>query len=189
MEIRRIQKRPQSRNTHQFTENDAKDIKQENAGPRLNAWFLLQESRVHTRQTSTRNEQMPTRSTRTRMDDERKNPIDSKGPEQRNNYKNYRPITCLPIMWKILTKQIREQICLLLTNRRLFPEKGCRKGSRGKSELLNNDQHILNESKTRGKNSYGLDFLQSWKIKYLKMCKILHEIINFIEEFIKNLES
>ena len=57
-------------------------------------------------------------------------------------------------MWKILTAEIREEICYSLTSRGLSPEeqKGYRKGSRGTEELLCINQHILNESKTRQKN-------------------------------------
>ena len=64
---------------------------------------------------------------------------------------NYRPITCFPMMWKILTAQISEEMYDLLTSRGLFPDeqKGCRKGSRGTAELLYIDQHILNESRNR----------------------------------------
>ena len=67
---------------------------------------------------------------------------------------NYRPITCLPMMWKILTAQIREEIYYSLTSRGLFPDeqKGCRKGSRSTTELLYIDQHILNETENRRKN-------------------------------------
>ena len=70
-----------------------------------------------------------------------------KDPSKGNVPNNYRPITCLPLMWKILTAQIREEIYFSLTSHRLFPEeqKGCRKGSRGTAELLYIDQHILNE--------------------------------------------
>ena len=48
-----------------------------------------------------------------------------------NNY-------CLPMMWKILTAQIREKIYYSLISCGLFPneQKGCRKGSRGTAELL-----------------------------------------------------
>ena len=91
-----------------------KNIKQENARPWWNTWFLFQEIHLHSRQTSTRNEQMPTRSTRNRMDDHRKYHIYPEGPNQRNNYK---PITCLPMMWKILTVNIkREEIYYSLTS-------------------------------------------------------------------------
>ena len=62
---------------------------------------------------------------------------------------NYRTITCLPIMWKILTAQIREEIYYSLISYGLFffEQKGCRKGSKGTAELLYIDQHILNERK------------------------------------------
>ena len=47
---------------------------------------------------------------------------------------NYRPITCLPLMWKLLTGAIADQIYdAHLDQEKLLPEeqKGCRKGSRG----------------------------------------------------------
>ena len=67
---------------------------------------------------------------------------------------NYRPLTCLPIMRKILTAQIREEIYNSLTSRSLIPDeqKGCCKGTRDRVELLYIDQHIQHESKTRRKN-------------------------------------
>ena len=84
----------------------------------------------------------------------RKDNINPKGPSKGTAPNNYRPIICLPMMWKILTGQIKEKIYYSLTSRGLFPDeqKGCRKGSRGSAELLYIDQHILNESKTRRKN-------------------------------------
>ena len=46
---------------------------------------------------------------------------------------NYRPITCLPLMWKLLIGVIADQIYVHLDQEKLLPEeqKGCRKGSRG----------------------------------------------------------
>ena len=64
-----------------------KDIKLENARPWWNTWILVQEIHLHSRRTCTRNEQMPTRNTRTRMDDQRKYHIDPEGPTQRNRPK------------------------------------------------------------------------------------------------------
>ena len=57
---------------------------------------------------------------------------------------NYRPITCLPMMWKILTAHIREKIYYPLISRGTFPkeQKGCRKRTRGTGELLYIDKHI-----------------------------------------------
>ena len=66
----------------------------------------------------------------------------------------YRPITCLPMMWKTLAAQVREKINYSPTNCGLFrdEQKGCRKGSWCTTELLCIDRHILNESQTRRKN-------------------------------------
>ena len=93
---------------------------------------------------------------------------------------NYRPVTCLPMMRKILTAKISENIYYSLTNCRLIPDeqKECRKRSRGTAELLYIDQHILNESKKRQKNlaMAWIDYkkaydmvLQGWIIHCLKM--------------------
>ena len=77
-----------------------------------------------------------------------------KDPNKGTAANNYRPITCLPVMWKILKAKIREEIYNSLTSRGLFPEeqKGCGKGSRGTAELLYIDQHTRSESKSRRKN-------------------------------------
>ena len=116
-----------------------------------------------------------------------------KDPSKGNDPNNYRPITCLPMMLKILTAQIREKIYYSLTNCGLFPEeqKGCCKGTRGTVELLYIDQHILDESKTRRKNltmawidnKKASEMVpQSWILNCLKMYKISHEVINFVGE-------
>ena len=66
----------------------------------------------------------------------------------------YRPITCLPMMWKILRAKIREKICYILINHWILSDKqkGYRKRVRGTEELIYIYQHILNESKTRREN-------------------------------------
>ena len=76
---------------------------------------------------------------------------------------NYRPITCLPMMWNILTAQIRKGIYDSLISRGLFHEaqKRRHKATRGTEELLCIDQHILKESKARQKtSSYSVDWLK-----------------------------
>ena len=45
-----------------------------------------------------------------------------KDPSKGTAPNNYRPITCLPMIWKILTAQIREKIYYSLTSRGLFPD-------------------------------------------------------------------
>ena len=96
---------------------------------------------------------------------------------------------------KILKAQ-REDIYYSLTSRGLFPDeqKGCCKGARRTAELFYIDQHILNEGKTKRKNlaMTWIDYKktydmvpQSWIINCLKMYKISHEVIYFIEETTK----
>ena len=119
-----------------------------------------------------------------------------KDPSKGTTPNNYRWITGLSMMWKILTAQIREKNYYSLISCGLFPEekKGCRKGSIGTAELLYIDQHILIESKTRRinlamawinyKKAYDM-IPQSWIINYHKMYKISHEVIIFIEKTMK----
>ena len=120
-----------------------------------------------------------------------------KDPNKGTAPNNYRPITSLPMMWKILTVQIREEIYHSLTRRGLFPDeqKECCKGSRGTAELLCMDQHILDESKTRRQNlaMAWIDYKKaydmvphSWIINSLKMYKISDEVINFIDKTMKS---
>ena len=151
--IRRTWRRPKAKIHIDLLKMILKNIKLENTSPWRNTWFLVQKIHLHSLPTNTRNEKMLSRSTRTRMDDQRKDHINPKGSKQRNPTKQVQTWTCIPMMWKILTEQIREEIHNSLTSHGLFPEeqKGCRKGSRGTAELLYIDQHILNESNTRPK--------------------------------------
>ena len=176
-------RRPESVNVHRLTQNDTKkNIKLENARPWWNKWFLVQEIHLHSRQTSTRNAQMLTRSTRW-LYDERKDYIDPKGPKQRNCSKQIQT-------HNLRTNDVENTNS---TNKRkdiLHEEKGCFEGTRGTAELLYMNQHILNESKTWRKNlaMAWIDFIrydmvsQSLIIKYLKMYKISHEVINLSKE-------
>ena len=67
---------------------------------------------------------------------------------------NYRLITCLPLMWKLLTGVIADQIYAHLDEEKLLSEKqkGCRKGSRGTNDLLYFDWAVMKEVKSRNKN-------------------------------------
>ena len=67
---------------------------------------------------------------------------------------NYSPITCLPLMWKLLAGVIADQIYVRLDQENLLPEeqKGYRKGSRGTNHLLYIDRAVIKEVKSRNKN-------------------------------------
>ena len=82
---------------------------------------------------------------------------------------NYRPITNLPIMWKIQTAQIREEIYNSLIIHGLFPEKqkGCCKGTRG----TGNYYIIHNTSSMRVKRDEKMYF---YFLKISELVKILN---------------
>ena len=67
---------------------------------------------------------------------------------------NYRPITCLSLMWKLLTGVIADQTYAHLDQEKMLPEeqKGCRTGSRGTNDLLYIDRAAVEEVKSRNKN-------------------------------------
>ena len=64
---------------------------------------------------------------------------------------NYRPITCLPIAWKILTGTLADEIYSFMEKKAMLPEeqKGGRKGSMGTADLLYIDRMIMKEVKAR----------------------------------------
>ena len=54
---------------------------------------------------------------------------------------NFRPITCVPLMWKLLTGIISDDMYCFMENENLLPEeqKACRRKSKGtKDQLLIN---------------------------------------------------
>ncbi|MEM7264394.1 MAG: reverse transcriptase domain-containing protein [Pseudomonadota bacterium] len=67
---------------------------------------------------------------------------------------NYRPITCLPLMWKLLSGIFSEKIYAHLLQHNLLPDeqKGCRKKSRGTKDQLIIDKAILREVKAMKRN-------------------------------------
>ena len=67
---------------------------------------------------------------------------------------NNRPITCLPLMWKLVTGVIADQIYAHLHQEKLLPEeqKEYRKGSRGTKDLLYIDRAVIKSVKSRYKN-------------------------------------
>ena len=64
---------------------------------------------------------------------------------------NYRPIACLPLMWKLLTGVLAETLYQHLDSNCLLPDeqKGCRKRSRGTKDQLLIDKQILRESRIK----------------------------------------
>jgi hypothetical protein len=67
---------------------------------------------------------------------------------------NYRPIACLPLMWKLLTGIFADKIYDHLEVNRLLPDeqKGCRRRSRGTKDQLLIDKAVLREAKSKNRN-------------------------------------
>ena len=110
---------------------------------------------------------------------------------------NYRPITCLPLTWKLLTIIIADEIYEYLDSEMMLPEeqKGCRRKPRGTHDLLFIDKMILKKVKTRQKNhaTAWIDYKKafdliphSWSLECLKMLGINEEIRKLLEESMKN---
>ena len=95
---------------------------------------------------------MPTRSTPTQMDDQMKYQINPKrSPLKGTAPNNYNSITYLPMMWKILTAQMREEIYYSFTSRGLFPEE--QKGSSNDPEAQMTCSTLIRTSSTRARRN------------------------------------
>ena len=77
-----------------------------------------------------------------------------KDPQQGSIPSNYRPITCLPIMWKSLSALIKEKYISHLIGANYFQKNrmDAAEKKRGSHDLLYIYQHILKEVKIRHKN-------------------------------------
>ena len=67
---------------------------------------------------------------------------------------NYRPIFCLPIIWKLFTGIVSDHLYDVLEEEKLLPEeqKGCRRKTRGTKDQLLIDKAVLKDSKRRHTN-------------------------------------
>ena len=72
-----------------------------------------------------------------------------KDPAKGTEASNYRPIACLPLMWKLLSGIFADRMYTHLLDNQLLPEeqKGARKQSRGTKDQLLIDKTILKEVK------------------------------------------
>ena len=106
-----------------------------------------------------------------------------KDPAKGSVASNYRPITCLPLMWKLLTGIFADKIYDHLMDNNLLPDeqKGCRKRSRGTKDQLLIDKAILREARAK-KRCLAMAWIDyrkaydmvphSWILEMLKMLKV-----------------
>lgn len=104
----------------------------------------------------------------------------------------YRPITCLPTLYKLLTATIADKIYQHLQKNNLLDEeqKGCRKGSRGCKEQLILDSVVTGNARKSKNNLYTayVDYKKafdsvphSWLLETLKLHKIDRHIVTFLQ--------
>ena len=74
-----------------------------------------------------------------------------KNPSKGNSPDNFRPITCLSVVWKLLTSIIYQKIYFHLHCSKLFPveQKGCFRQSRGTKDQLLIDKLVMCDAKRR----------------------------------------
>ena len=71
-----------------------------------------------------------------------------------NTVDNYRPISCLPLLWKLLTSIISEHLHRSLEEKKILPEeqKGCERNSKETKYQLLLDKAVLRDCKRRSTN-------------------------------------
>ena len=71
--------------------------------------------------------------------------------EKGNIVSDFRPITCIPLLWKLLTAVLADELYRHLDEKNLLPweQKGCRKESRGTKDQLLIDKMIVKNCKRR----------------------------------------
>ena len=108
------------------------------------------------------------------------------------NPKNYRPITCLSTLYKLLTSILTERTYRHLDQQNILPteQKGCRRGSYGCKDQLLINKMILEHanSKFRNLSTAWIDYKKafdsvphSWILRSLEIFKISPTIICFLK--------
>lgn len=104
---------------------------------------------------------------------------------------NYRPIACLPLMWKLLTGIFAEKTYDHLDSSGLLPEeqKGCRKKSKGTKDQLLIDKAALKDArlKKRCLSMAWIDYRKAydmiphpWIIKVMSLTKVAGNLERFV---------
>ena len=108
-----------------------------------------------------------------------------------NAVDNFRPISCLPLLWKLMTGIIAENMYGFLESNNILPneQKGCKRESRGTKDQLLIDKMVLKDSKKRHANSAmaWIDYRKaydmvphSWIIECLEIFGIAGNVERFI---------
>ncbi|XP_063592543.1 uncharacterized protein LOC134769733 [Penaeus indicus] len=120
-----------------------------------------------------------------------------KDPGKGNAVDNYRPISCLPLMWKLMTGIISNVLYDFLEDADKLPneQKGCRGRSRGTKDQLLIDKTVLNDCRKRHTN-LGMAWIDykkaydmvphSWILESLELANVADNVISFIMRSMRN---
>ena len=114
-----------------------------------------------------------------------------------NAVDNYRPISCFPLMWKLMTGIIANSAYEYLEMYNLLPveQKGCRRSSRGTKDQLLIDKMVLNDCKKRHTNlgMAWIDYKKAYDmiphsriLENLGLMHVSENIVEFIRKSMKN---
>ena len=116
-----------------------------------------------------------------------------KDKEKGNDVTNYRPITCLPMMWKLLTGVLSDELYDHLESEELLPEeqKGCRRKSRGTKDQLLIDKMILRNCKRRltGLGMAWIDYKKAYDMvphSWLKKCMMMFGVADNMQKLLES---
>ena len=123
-----------------------------------------------------------------------------KDPQHPEKESNYRPITCLPTIWKLLTSIISDEIYNFLDSNNLIPwqQKGNKRKSRGTKDQLLIDKLIMNMAKKKKRNlrMIWIDYEKAygsvphfWILDSLRIYGVADNIIAFLEKSIKSWQT
>ena len=125
------------------------------------------------------------------MDDIGENSFDHDVPAKGRQPGNYRPITCLPLMLKVLTGILADKLHEHMSDQDVIVEeqKGCIRTSSGTKDHLLLDKAILCDSKERSTNLavHWIDYQEaydmlphSWLLKTIEITGISKNVIKLI---------
>ena len=109
---------------------------------------------------------------------------------------NYRPITCLSNIWKLITSIVSKEIVAHLERNNVWPweQKGCKRRSRGTKDHLLVDKLVtfLIKRKHRNLRMTWIDYRKaydsvphSWILKVLDLYKVGKDVCNFLSNAMK----
>ena len=119
-----------------------------------------------------------------------------KDPSKGSAVDNYRPITCLPLMWKLMTGILSNVLYDFLEGTGKLPneQKGCRRKSRGTKDQLLIDRTVLNDCRKRHTN-LGMAWIDykkaydmvphSWIQESLELSGVANNVVEFIARSMK----